>query len=133
MEKTVMIIDDDPTLLDTLEDALTSSGLRIFKHDSTTGAVAAMLEHRPALLILDVMFPEDPAGGFDLAREIRKNPELAELPIILLTGINQELPGDLSREDMGDDWFPVQELLEKPVDLDLLRSRVNDLLKAGGK
>lgn len=133
MEQTIMIIDDDPTLLDTLEDALTNAGTTIFKHDSTTGAVSAMLEHRPDLLVLDVMFPENPAGGFDLAREIRKTPELADLPIILLTGINQELPGDLSREDIGDDWFPVQELLEKPVDLNLLRSRVTALLKAKGK
>jgi DNA-binding response OmpR family regulator len=129
----IMIIDDDRVLLETLEDALSDPGGVVVTMDRTEGAVSAMLANRPDLLILDVMFPENPAGGFELAREIRMREELRRTPIILLTGINQELPGDLSRKDIGDDWFPVQDFLEKPVDLAVLRKRVAELLTEGMK
>lgn len=124
----IMIVDDDKVLLETLADALSGEGNVVVTRNTTEGTVSEMLTQRPELLILDVMFPEDPAGGFDLARSIRTRPELNRIPIILLTGINQELPGDLSRKDIGNDWFPVQDFLEKPVDLTLLRTRIKELL-----
>lgn len=124
----IMIVDDDSVLLETMEDALSAPETQVLTRDRVDGTISAMLEHRPDLMILDVMFPENPAGGFELAREIRTKAELRRIPIILLTGINQELPGDLSREDIGDDWFPVQDFLEKPVDLNILRKRVRELL-----
>jgi DNA-binding response OmpR family regulator len=124
----IMIVDDDSVLLETMEDALSAPETQVLTRDRVDGTISAMLEHRPDLMILDVMFPENPAGGFELAREIRTKAELRRIPIILLTGINQELPGDLSREDIGDDWFPVQDFLEKPVDLNILRKRVKELL-----
>lgn len=126
-----MILDDDPILLETLKDALADRGSIILTRDTTDGAVEAILADRPDLLILDVMFPENPAAGFELAREIRTKSPLRRLPIIFLTGINQELPGDISRKDIDGDWFPVQDLLEKPVDLGLLRTRVRELLPDG--
>lgn len=129
----VMIIDDDIDLLETLKDALSTTETSVVALDTTDGAVAAALEERPDLFVLDAMFPENPAAGFDLAREIRATKELREVPIILLTAINREFPGDLSAEDMGDEWFPVQELLEKPVDLDVLRAKVAALLPGGKK
>lgn len=124
----IMIIDDDVDLLETLKEALAGAEVTVLTRDTTIGAVASALEERPDLFILDVMFPENPAAGFDLAREIRAERQLREIPIILLTAINQEFPGDLAREDLGDDWFPVQELIEKPVDLVELRERVQRLL-----
>jgi len=128
----IMIIDDDVDLLETLQEALSGPETTIVTRDTTDGAIEAMLEQRPELLILDVMFPENPAEGFDLAREVRTKEELRSLPIILLTGINQEVPGGLSREDLGDEWFPVQDLLEKPVELSVLRARVKELLAGQG-
>lgn len=130
---TIMIIDDDIDLLETLEEALSGADTKVVTRDTTEGALDSMLQERPDLLILDVMFPGDPAAGFDLARKIKAHQELSLVPIILLTGINRELPGNLSREDIGDDWFPVQDLIEKPVDLTRLRSRVKELLEAPRK
>lgn len=124
----ILVIDDDVDLLETLEDALSGPDVTVVTRDNAQGAVGAAMSERPDLIILDVMFPEDPAAGFDLARAMRGTPELERVPIILLTAINREFPGDLSSDDMGGDWFPVQALIEKPVDLDILRSRVAELL-----
>ncbi len=129
----IMIVDDDTELLETLEDALSEPNLTVVTRDTTEGTVREALVERPDLFIVDVMFPENPAAGFDLAREIRATSELRGIPIILLTAINQEFPGDLSPDDMGNDWFPVQELIEKPVDLDILRRRVQSLVSGAGR
>ena len=47
----------------------------------------------PDLLVLDVMFPEDACGGFELARALRSRDDLlAEMPILMLTAINTAFP-----------------------------------------
>ena len=125
----IYIIDDDVELAEQLEMIFRDHGHTVTKRDHTEGAVEALAAGDPDLLVLDVMFPENPAGGFDLARDIRRNPKLTELPIIMLTSINQALPADFSAEDIDEDWMPVTDFLEKPVALDVLISKVDKLLK----
>jgi DNA-binding response OmpR family regulator len=84
--------------------------------------------NKPDLLILDVMFPENPAGGFDLARQIRKTEEIKNLPVIMLTAVNQEFPMDFSADDIDPDWMPVQDFVEKPVDTGELLGKIERLL-----
>ena len=125
---TIMIIDDDAELVENVISILESPDVRIVTLDTTEGAIERLEAVNPDLLILDVMFPENPAGGFDLAREIRKTEAIKELPIILLTGINQELPMDFSADDIDDEWMPVQDMLEKPISVSELRDRVQKLI-----
>ncbi len=124
----IMVIDDDLDLAEDLSLILKSAGHQTSTRDDTEGAVAILMEQKPDLLILDVMFPENPAGGFDLAREIRSTPELRDLPVILLTAINQEFPMDFSSNDIDPEWMPVQDFLEKPVAPDVLLQKVDELL-----
>ena len=124
----IMIIDDDPEVIENVKAVLEGEELQIESYDTTTGAIERLLEVRPELLILDVMFPENPAGGFDLAREIRKTEEIKELPVILLTAINQEFPMKFASKDIDEEWMPVQDMLEKPLQLADLRERVLSLL-----
>ena len=74
------------------------------------------------------MFPENPVAGFDLARKIRNCAVTKDLPIILLTGMNQEFPMSFSDEDIHPEWMPVQVFLEKPVDLTQLNAKVDKIL-----
>jgi CheY-like chemotaxis protein len=96
--------------------------------DTTDGAIEKIRETRPDLLILDVMFPENPAGGFDLARAIRKTEDIKSIPIILLTAINQELPMDFSANDIDEEWMPVEHVLEKPIRINELQAAVDALV-----
>jgi DNA-binding response OmpR family regulator len=125
----IMIIDDDTELAEDLSLFLRKEGHTVEAKDATEGAVDELVANSPDLLILDVMFPENPAGGFDLAREIRMREEISGLPIILLTSVNQEFPMDFSADDIDAEWMPVQEFIEKPVDFTTLNDKVGKLLK----
>ncbi len=122
------IIDDDAELAENLSMVLQKEGHEVSTRDTTEGAINDLLKEKPDLLILDVMFPENPAGGFDLAREIRKTDGIKDLPIILLTAINQEFPMDFSSNDIDQDWMPVQDFAEKPVDIKEMLNKVTKIL-----
>ena len=86
-----------------------------------SAAVKSMTEKRPDLVVLDVMFPEDGTAGFQLARDMpRKLEGLSKVPILMLTAVNTRSPFGFSAKDIDEDWLPVTDFLEKPVDLDVL-------------
>jgi len=124
---TIKIIDDDLGLAQNLGVMLEHEGYEVSYRDTTDGAVKDLIQNKPDLLILDIMFPESPCAGFDLAREIRQTPEVEDLPIILLTSLNQEFPMDFSSGDINGDWMPVQEFVEKPVDIKVLVEKIKEM------
>ncbi len=127
---TIQIIDDDVEIAENLEAILRNAGHRVGLLYTTENAVGMLVENTPDLLILDVMFPDNPAGGFDLAREIRQTEAIKDLPIILLTSVNQQFPMDFSSGDIDPDWMPVQEFIEKPVTAKRLLNSVTQLLRS---
>lgn len=83
----------------------------------------------PDLVILDVMFPDNSSGGFELARRMRHHREdLTSVPILMLTAVNTVFPLGFGAQDIGDDRLPVSDFLGKPVDLGLLRDKVAALV-----
>jgi DNA-binding response OmpR family regulator len=124
----IRIIDDDVEFAQSVAVFLQNEGHSVSIHDDTEGMAEEMVKNKPDLLILDVMFPENPAAGFDLARKIRATEEIKDLPIIMLTGVNQEFPMDFSSQDIDPDWMPVQEFLEKPIDMKELVANIEKLL-----
>jgi DNA-binding response OmpR family regulator len=124
----ILIIDDDLELAALLSDVISAEGYDVATRDTLNDGRSALESAPPDLLILDIMFPENPAGGFDLAREIRGSAATKHLPIILLTAVNQELPMDFSANDIDDEWMPVQAFLEKPPTIPELLDKVRRLL-----
>ncbi len=125
----IIIVDDDVEHAEFLTVLLEKESHTVSALDRTDGAAERLLAGAPDLVILDVMFPESPTAGFDLARQIRKTQGIKNVPIILLTGVNREFPADVSAGDLDQDWLPVQEFLEKPVDMGKLLKTVSRLLK----
>jgi len=125
----ITIIDDDLELAENVSRILTDAGHEVGLRADIDGALEELVRNKPDLLILDVIFPENPAGGFDLARQLRHTGALKHLPVILLTSINQEFPMDFSAHDIDEDWMPVQDFLEKPVAPDALLATVDKLLQ----
>ena len=125
----IKLIDDDIELTGNIKSLLIAEGFHVDVYNKFEGAVDFIKEDIPDLLIFDVMFPENPSGGLDLSREVRKHEILSKIPVILLTGINQELPMDFSSKDIDDEWMPVQSFLEKPVDPVKLINKIKELLK----
>ena len=127
---TISIIDDDVELAEDLSKVLRNEGHLVKTRETVEDALQFIEAEKPDLVILDVMFPENPAGGFDLAREIKSRDATKDTPVILLTAINQELPTDFSNKDIDPEWMPVHDFVEKPLDIPVLLAKVNALLGA---
>jgi DNA-binding response OmpR family regulator len=124
----ITVVDDDTEFAENVSQLLRNEGFSVNLYYDIEGMIDELIRNMPDLLILDVMFPENPSGGFDLAREIRKTERIKNLPIILLTAINQEFPMDFSSKDIDPAWMPVQDFVEKPVQMGELVTKIKKLL-----
>jgi len=125
----VMIVDDDEDFAAAASTVLRDAGHEVQIELDTESATGSMEKRPPELVILDVMFPEDSSAGFELARTMRHyNEKLKGIPVLMLTAVNAKFPLGFGSRDIDDTWLPVSEFLEKPVDLDVLCSKVNALL-----
>lgn len=131
----LLIVDDDEDFALANATVLQSAGHEVTIETSPQNALKVMQRRRPDLIILDVMFPEDASAGFTLSRNIRHfSDEFKNVPILMLTAVNSRFPLGFSARDVDDEWLPVTDFLEKPIDLDVLLKRVATLLQgAGGK
>jgi len=126
----ILVVDDDPDIRDAL--AIILKGHDYIVHTASNGkeAIEALEQKKPDLMILDIMMATE-TEGFDLAYDLRENPEFANLPIILLTSflekVREEGPGDFAYI-LGEQW-PAQWLLEKPLDTKKLLDKIEDILK----
>ena len=127
----LLIVDDDEDFASTTATVLREEGYDVQVELDIDSAVKSMESKPPDLAILDVMFPEDASAGFELARLMRHEKEqLKNIPILMLTAINTKFPLGFGSKDIDEDWMPVTEFLEKPVDFDVLREKVAKLLNA---
>lgn len=117
----IVIIDDDPDILDASSLVLTSKGFEVFTAANPEDGYKAVKEKSPDLIILDVMMNE-PDDGFFLAQKFRK--ENIQTPILMYTSISKAIGMEFGIGDM----VPVDEFVEKPISPDELISKVEKLL-----
>ena len=122
----LLIVDDDPDFASSVATVCEALGHEVATVHTTLEALERVAQRRPDGLLLDVMFPEDPTAGFELAREIRRRH--GNLPILMLTAVNQQFPLGFSNKDIDPKWLPVTDFVEKPVDFELLRQKITRLL-----
>jgi len=130
----VLIIDDDEDFASAAAKVLRNGGHEVAIEVSPESAISRMEQRRPDLAILDVMFPESISAGFELARTIyRKRERLRGIPVLMLTAVNARFPFGFGPQDIDKNWLPVSDFLEKPVDIDVLCSRVEELLSSSSQ
>ncbi len=125
----VLIVDDDMDFGDAAARVLTNAGYETEIEPKIAAALEKMQSRIPDLAILDVMFPEDPTAGFELARKVRKTRALRDVPILMQTAVNTSFPLGFGTKDINDSWLPISDFLEKPVDFDVLLNKVSGLLE----
>ena len=124
----ILMIDDDEDFTSAASLALRKNGYEVEVIHDPRGAETRLAQDPPDLLVLDVMFPVDCSAGFDLARQIRTQDSLSDLPILMLTAVNTRFPLGFGPDDIDDEWLPVQDFLEKPVDFNVMLQRVEKLV-----
>ncbi len=126
----ILIVDDDKDLAQAYEKILTAEGYEVKIELETDIAFKSIEQKVPDLIILDAMFPENRSGGFDFAREISsKFVDKNKIPILMLTAVNQVFQLGFTKNDIDEEWMPISDLLEKPVDFTTLKKKVAELLK----
>ncbi len=78
-----MVVDDNPDLVDILRITLESKGFNVRCAYSGKDLFAGLEEHKPDLIILDIMMPE--MDGLEVLTRLKGNPATASIPVILLT------------------------------------------------
>jgi len=126
MAKRILIVDDDPDLREATRLILTGAGYEVAEAASAAEGLEKLQAEGADLMILDVMMETD-TEGFHLAYKIRQDEKLKNLPIIMLTNIEQRMGQEIEPEKAGD-YLPVEMFLRKPLDADELKARVAELL-----
>jgi CheY-like chemotaxis protein len=119
-ENTILLVDDEEEFVEITAALLESNGYEVVPAYSGQECREKALEVKPDLIILDVMMETDMAG-FEAARWLREHDDLNEIPIIMLTAVNQKLPFKFGPDEV---WLPVDAFLEKPVSPDRLLGEV---------
>jgi len=83
-DKTVLVIDDEPDVILTTTLMLEDAGYRVLSGATAAEALALVRNHRPAMVLLDVELPD--GSGIEVAREIKFDPELADVFVVLASG-----------------------------------------------
>jgi CheY-like chemotaxis protein len=133
MSKKILVVDDDRDLTASLARVLEAHGYAVAAVHSGADGLKALLAERPDLVVLDVMMETDTAG-FEAAAAIRSRRETSkyrafrDVPIVILTAIDQVTNSRFSM-DPSDSFLPgPNEFMTKPVDLDELLAKVRRAL-----
>lgn len=123
-QKNILLIDDDDVFVEAVS-AVLESAYRIRRAANGNEGLQMVAEERPDLIILDVMM-DYLSEGFDVARKLRKDTDTANIPIIMLTGVDQVYN---LRMEVDESWVPCERYLEKPVAPVELLQHVAEVLK----
>ena len=126
MKKKLLVVDDDPDILEQITAVLIAAGYDVTAADGRSAAEEAILKMKPDLAILDLMM-EEKDSGFVLSYQIKKL--YGAIPIILLTAVAGAT--GLSFNDQNRDarsWIKVDTIMDKPVRPEQLRAEVSRLL-----
>jgi CheY-like chemotaxis protein len=129
MEKaTILIVDDDPDITEAMKVVLERKNYEVNSATSVEQAMESLKKKLPDVMILDVMM-ETPQDGFTLARELKQDEKYKNIPILMLTGVQDKMGIDFSSAAGDETWLPVEEYLSKPVKPDILLKKIESLLK----
>ncbi len=124
MKQKILVVDDEPVLLDTLVYNLQQEGYQVITAADGGSALEATRSERPDLIILDVMLPE--MDGLEVCRQLRSEKSSATIPILMLTARGEEIDKVIGLEIGADDY------VTKPFGRRELLSRVRALLRRAG-
>ena len=120
-KQTILVVDDERDLLDLIEYNLKKEGFKVFKAENGEEGISKAKEHRPDLILLDIMMPK--MDGLEAVEIMRKDDDLKKTPIIFLTARSDEKTEIDGLNKGGDDY------ITKPISTTKLVSRIKAVLR----
>lgn len=102
-QKTILLVEDDDRLASVYETRLQAEGFQTKRVANGEDALAAALQVRPDLILLDVMMPK--VSGFDVLDILRNTPETTNIKIIMLTALSQDSDRERAKSLGVDDYL----------------------------
>lgn len=124
----LLMIDDDPDFVAGVSAILQSAGYTVDAEGNPKDGFETLQKGNYDLLLLDIMMGRG-AEGIMVARKIRKDPALRDIPVLIITGIREQMAFLFPGQPVHPGFVEVDELVEKPVDPRLLLSKVKALLE----
>jgi CheY-like chemotaxis protein len=121
--ETVLLVDDDPVFVDAVA-AVLQTRFDVMVAEDGEQALERIAEKRPSAIVLDVMMTYQ-SEGYDLASTLKKNPEMASIPILILTGVDKTFE---LRSRMEGSWVEVDHFMAKPPDFKTLLETLQRLI-----
>lgn len=129
MNKKLLMIDDDPDFVAGIKSILDSSGFEVDVAYNPKDGYKALQSKKYDLLLLDIMMGRG-AEGIMIARKLHKDAKLREMPVLIMTGMREQIAFLFPGEPVHPRFVDVDELVEKPVEPKLLLEKVNSLIQA---
>jgi len=124
MDEKVLIVDDEPNILELLDYNLKKDGYAVLRADTGEKALAVLEQEKPSIVLLDQMLPG--VDGLEVLKRIRSNEVYADMPVIMVTAKSEEIDKIIGLELGADDYitkpFSVRELCAR-VKAQLRRSK----------
>jgi DNA-binding response OmpR family regulator len=125
MGKYVLIVDDDPDMVETVGMMLESKGYEVGKAYDGIEGEESIRKRQPDLVVLDVMMPRK--NGYVLCAELKKNAKTKDIPIILLTAVGEAVRTTTYSHADGK-AMEAEDYIPKPVDPQVLIESIERLV-----
>ena len=126
-DPSILIADDDPDFVEITKAILETKQYQVRSAQDPDEGFAKLEKEIPDLLILDVMMGRG-AGGFVLARKIRKDSRFDRMPILMLTSMTEQTGFSFPGECISDKFLPVDDYIEKGLKPDAFLEKVEQQL-----
>jgi len=123
----ILLIDDDPNFVFTMEPVLESKGYKVAAACNREEAMKVLKTRKPDLILLDIMM-EKMTDGFDICYKLKHDPEMKKIPVLAISSITEETGFKFSPATDGE-YFEADDFMEKPVTPMVLLERIERLLR----
>jgi DNA-binding response OmpR family regulator len=128
MTKRLLMIDDDPDFVSGIKAILDAANFEVDVAYNPKDGLNALQTKEYDLLLLDIMMGRG-AEGVMIARKLRKDAKLREMPVLIITGMREQIAFLFPGEPIHPRFVEVDELVEKPVEPKMLLEKVNNLIE----